>query len=86
MEDAAARRERLRSLREAANAADQSQQLVDTTLRSHEHDEANIQEDKNTQEQTDGPVLKFRNYAPRDAKIEHQKASYFGLQSYPHCI
>jgi hypothetical protein len=78
MEDAAARRERLRSLREAANAADQSQQQVGITVRSHDHEEANIHDDKSTQEQTDGPVLKFRNYAPRNAEIDHQKASFCG--------
>lgn len=76
MEDAGSRRERLRALREAANAADQSHQPVGTA-RPSEQQEENFHENENTQEPTDGPVLKFRNYAPRDAKIEHQKASVF---------
>lgn len=59
MEDAAARKARLRALREEAAAADQA------------GEDGQPREPQEPQE----PQLKFRNYAPKDEKIEHQKVS-----------
>lgn len=62
MEDAAARKARLKALREAAGAdGDAAPQSTETA--------APAAEDAEPSE----PVLKFRNYAVRDEKIEHAK-------------
>lgn len=54
MEDALARKERLKALKQAAELADGS----------------SVQEDTRDPEK---PVIKFRNYTPRDEKLEHEK-------------
>ena len=61
MEDAAARKERLRALKAAAAAATGQDDEAPTTTH---------------QKEADAPVLKFRNYAVRDEKhIQHEKVS-----------
>lgn len=67
MEDAATRRARLKAIREAAEALEGAELHPAET-------EAPVPEDKAVDEE---PVLKFRNYAPRDEKIAHEKASKF---------
>lgn len=59
MEDASSRRARLKSLREDARAAEQAEVQPDEAASGALH----IAE----------PVLKFRNYTPRDERLEHQK-------------
>ena len=54
MEDAVARRERLKTLRAAADVSGTAQPTAE-------------------QAEPEKPVLKFRNYAVRDKKIEHDK-------------
>lgn len=58
MEDPASRKERLRALREAARLAD---------------DQPHQAEQAEQAQPTEEPVLKFRNYVPRDDKIDHEK-------------
>lgn len=57
MEDAVARRERLKALKQAA-------QLVETVDAPAAAEAA---------QQPEKPVLKFRNYAVKDEKIQHEK-------------
>jgi coiled-coil domain-containing protein 12 len=61
MEDAAARRERLKALKQA-------QQLIE----ANDADAAAAQEGQ----QAEKPVLKFRNYVPKDEKIDHEKVRH----------
>jgi hypothetical protein len=56
MEEALARKERLKALKQAAELA-----------------QGPPQESEEAQPAPEKPVLKFRNYAPRDEKIEHEK-------------
>jgi len=65
MEDPAARRARLKALRDAANASDTAQQP--------EAAATGAQEASKQASDSQEPVLKFRNYAVRDDKIEHEK-------------
>eukprot|EP00775_Hariotina_reticulata_P011163 gene11163-11313_t len=58
MEDAAARRERLKALKQA-------QQLIEAN-----YADAAAAQDSQPAEK---PVLKFRNYVPKDEKIDHEK-------------
>ena len=68
MEDAATRRARLKALREAAEAIEKEEQGAPI--------EAPIAETKSKKEaEPEEPTLKFRNYAPRDQKIAHEKVS-----------
>jgi hypothetical protein len=65
MDEPAARRERLKALKEAAEAAGHVAQ-PDVTQTAPAIDAS-------AQAAAQEPVLKFRNYAPRDEKLEHQK-------------
>ena len=66
MEDAATRRARLKKLREAAEALEQVDQPDSGAAAAEEiapKEKAEAEE----------PTLKFRNYAPKDEKIAHEK-------------
>lgn len=67
MEDAATRRARLKALRQAAEALEKEIPAAG---------DVNDVEDKPKKEAAaEEPTLKFRNYAPRDQKIAHEKVS-----------
>ena len=65
MEDAATRRARLKAIREAAEALEGAEEPIVEA-------EAAAPTSNSVDEE---PTLKFRNYAPRDEKIAHEKAS-----------
>lgn len=67
MDDPAARRARLKAIREAANVSGDANQADGGATGV---DEANKNKDAPPSQE---PVLKFRNYAVRDEKIEHEK-------------
>lgn len=79
MEDAAARKARLKALREAASSAgfatDQQAQPDDT----HDQEPSSPSHQAND---NDEPVLKFRNYAPRDETIAHTKVAPAGVPDF----
>lgn len=73
MEDAAARRARLKAMREAAEAEGQAAQVpADTAPLAQPTDAAAAPEE---------PVIKFRNYAPRDEKIVHEKVRFLAISN-----
>lgn len=65
MDEAATRRARLKALREAAEAVDDQQRTQGAAAPTQD-----------AVEPPKEPVLKFRNYAVRDEKIAHEKASH----------
>ena len=64
MEDAATRRARIKQIKLAAEAMEGAEQQAEAEAGSHASKSADAE-----------PTLKFRNYAPRDEKIAHEKAS-----------
>jgi hypothetical protein len=60
-EDSKSRKERLKALRQAAQDAQTAGQSDETTAKG------------DAPESSEAPVLKFRNYALKDANIEHAK-------------
>jgi hypothetical protein len=60
MEDAVARRERLKALKAAADASGTAQPIPEKA-------------------EPEKPVLKFRNYAVRDKKIEHEQVGSISI-------
>jgi hypothetical protein len=67
MEDAATRRARLAAIKAAAEAMEGDEQPA-----------AEAEAATTTSKSADAePTIKFRNYAPRDEKIAHEKASNF---------
>jgi cwf18 pre-mRNA splicing factor len=72
MEDAATRRARLKAIKAAAEAMEGTEEPV-----------AEAEASAPSQKLADAePTLKFRNYAPRDEKIAHEKASSFYFLSF----
>ena len=80
MEDAAGRKARLKALREVASSAgfatDDQHAQPDGT-QDQEPSSPGHQADDN-----DEPVLKFRNYAPRDENIAHTKVAPAGVPDF----
>ena len=60
-EDSKSRKERLKALRQAAQVAQAAEQPEETPAKG------------DAPEASEAPVLKFRNYALKDANIEHTK-------------